>query len=109
MAGGIHSFFDLADDLLDTIGAPAAPPRRSSRSSRQADARQGASSPSPSLAPDHAPQAVATGGALARQSYRIIESIDATTGAQAWVVTNGQDRAECSSQEFAARVRAALG
>lgn len=108
MAGGIHSFFDLADDLLDTIGAPAAPqrrPSRSSRSSREADSGHG--SPAPASSP--APQAAATTGTLARQSYRVIDSIDASTGAQTWVVTNGRDRAECSSQELAARVRAALG
>jgi len=47
-------------------------------------------------------RARAAGMQLSR--WRIEEAIDADRGTPAWIVTNGVDRAECSSPEFADRV-----
>jgi hypothetical protein len=101
----IGSFFDLLDAGVDAFERLAdAPPSRGPRrapQARPADAgrRRPASTPSSSVAL----AARRVGG------FRVVESTDADTGRASHVVTDGRDRAECSSAEFAARVRDALG
>ncbi len=96
----MDSLFDLADDVLDGVeqalgsnGSPAERPAR--KSSAAASARRG-SAPSSS-----------SSTAVARRQFRVIEAIE--NGIDVWVVTDGYDRAECSSAAFAARVRDSLG
>lgn len=45
----------------------------------------------------------------AKSPYRVVESIDSESGRTLWVVTDGHDRAECSSAEFASKVLVSLG
>jgi hypothetical protein len=95
----------LLDHLEDLFGLPPMPssPPPPPRTAR------GSSPPPPAAATTPALPQVSISSAISRQEFRIIESIDAQTGSEIWVVTNGRDRAECRSQEFATRVRAALG
>ena len=44
-----------------------------------------------------------------QRSFSVEEVIDADTGRPVFIVTNGRDRAECSSRAFALRVKDALG
>lgn len=105
---GIDSLFDLADAALDAFDrlSPEAPGRRPT-------------APSPATHASAAPPAGSTRSgsagsgrrsvAIATSRFRVVDAIDAGTGAETWVVTDGRDRAECNSAEFARRVRVALG
>lgn len=53
------------------------------------------------------PAPVATSKNLAR-TWRIIEALDAQTGSTIYIVTNGSERCETMSKDFAERVRIAL-
>lgn len=104
--GGISSFFDLAEGALDAFDASGI----GGRSARRAAAP--AADPDPRAAvPRAATRGTVVSGesALTRQRFRVVESIDAQTGATQWVVTDGVERAECSSATLAERVRVALG
>ncbi len=93
----MDSLFDLADDILDgvdrVIGSNGSPIERVTQK-RSTDRRSPAPLPSSSTA-------------IARRHFRVIEAIE--DGVNVWVVTDGYDRAECSSAVFAARVRDSLG
>lgn len=108
---GITQIFDLAGSVLDAIdvidGEPTrsttaqrpAPPTRS-RAGRAGESDARTATPSRSLS---------RVGTASRGTYRIVESHDGGTGEVRFVVTDGRDRAECSSAEFARRVRDGLG
>jgi arylsulfatase A-like enzyme len=104
----IVQIFDLADSVLDAlegkpVGSTAAQrqPAPSVKSRSVDDTR----TVTRTVAPGRAlPQRSAGHGA-----YRIVESHDGGTGEIRHVVTDGHDRAECSSVEFARKVRDALG
>lgn len=79
------------------------------------DGSAGSSSPSPTSHAHrptreiHPAAREGTPVAVQRRRFSVEEVIDADTGRPVFVVTNGRDRAECSSREFADRVRGALG
>jgi hypothetical protein len=100
----VEELFGLPPMTSPQPAPPSAQPARAARGSSPPPAREPV--PPPAL-----PQVRALSGdvAISRQEFRVIGSIDAATGSEIWVVTNGRDRAECGSQEFALRVRAALG
>lgn len=102
----IDQLFGVAEAVVDGIeGVSRALPRR-----RPAPAAAPAAESGPRGASAGASSAPA-GTAVARRPrpFRVVESIDAGDGRTVWVVTDGADRAECSSPEFARRVQVALG
>lgn len=105
---GIDSFFDLAERTLDAIGAPPLGPRQATVvPSARTQTRAARSSSAPAPAPGASSNS--TSLAVTAREFRVVDAIDAQTGSPSWVVTNGRDRAECSSRDFAERVRTALG
>lgn len=104
----IGSFFDLLDDGIDAFenlsGMPSSRERRRAPPSASSGDRR-----KPAPAPTATTAVVVASSARRTGSFRVVEATDADTGRTSYVVTNGRDRAECSSAEFAARVRDALG
>ena len=106
---GMDSLFDLAEDVLDGIDRVIGPPGGStSDQPKRTDRAQSVQSPASRRGSSSPSSGPSSSTAVTRRSYRVVEFIDGS-GADTWVVTNGYDRAECSSAEFAARVRYALG
>lgn len=94
------SLFDLADGAIDVI-ASMGPSDRRPDAGRSIRRRTG---PAP-----RARLASGSESSGSRERYRVVESLDAQTGAMCWVVTDGIDRAECGTAQFAQKVKAALG
>lgn len=99
----MDSLFDLAEDVLDGVDRVIGQPGPASGQSKRSDRAQGVRPPA-----SRQESQPSSSTAVARRSFRVVEFID-ESGADTWVVTNGYDRAECSSAAFAARVRDALG
>ncbi len=93
----MDSLFDFADDVLDGVEQVLGPPaERSAQPAPSPPSRRGSSAGSPS-----------SSTVIVRRQFRVIEAIE--DGDPVWVVTDGRDRAECSSAAFANRVRDSLG
>lgn len=109
----VDDIFDLAEIGISAFGelcgadpsaptpSPSAPPAASPRPPRATATATATTAKTTPVA--------GTGRALAVQKFRVHEALDAQTGATVYVVTDGQDRAECSSRAFAERVRGLLG
>ena len=95
---GVDSLFDLAEGVLDGFDRILGP---ENSPNRRPDAKATASRHDPRPSRE-------TSIAVAKRRFRVVEAIN-EDGADVWVVTDGRDRAECSSAAFAARVRDALG
>lgn len=54
------------------------------------------------------PAAANSATAIVRQRYRMVDAIDTESGSEVFVVTDGAERAVCSSRAMAERVRDAL-
>jgi len=112
---GIDAIFDLAEGALAAFdqvsGIPgegagrrpgAATAGEARRASPRDQARPAPGRPTPTTASRALARTVVSG------AFRVDDVIDAETGRAVYVVTNGRDRAECNSREFAERVRASL-
>lgn len=100
----IDRFFNVADAVIEETGKILGRANQSSKAAGQVvrEARDANPRPMP-------PQG-ATPAAAKRSSskVRIIESIDAQSGATVFVVTDGVSRSECSSRALADRVARAM-
>ncbi len=113
----IDRFFDLAEAGVDALGKLAdttkARPGKSSRS-RDADPSrvdQGMARDRDADAGDRGSSRamVAKRAASSAPTAKIVEAIDAQTGAPVWTVKNDRgDRAECNSRRLAEIVRGAM-
>lgn len=107
----IVQIFDLADSVLDVlegkpVGSTAAQrqPAPSAKSRSVDDTVDDTRAVARTITPSRSlPRKSAGHGA-----YRIVESHDGSTGEIRHVVTDGHNRAECTSVEFARKVRDAL-
>ena len=100
----IDRVFDLVDSVVDKTDRVL---NRSKYTEEKHHARRARKPEKIDTAPS---VKVAKTTAIVKRQFRIVESIDATTGQASFVVTNdnGSARAECSSREMAEKILHAL-
>lgn len=109
--GSIDRFFDVADDVMDGFDGVLGIIEDHRRKPAAATA-----APAPAAAPPprrrRQPEPRVTETAIVQRrpgaTFKVHEVIE-ESGETTWVVTDGRERAVCSSAELAEKVRVALG
>jgi hypothetical protein len=98
----IDRVFDLVDDFADRADRVLNRTKHTEDQHRIRRARRADVDTSPSV------KVRSTSTALATRRFQIVEAIDSVTGTTAFIVTNGDVKAECTSRALAEKILHAL-